>query len=96
MANLRQIVRRSTQTAEPTIIGDVTVTPRLRTLAVRLPFGGFCWSRPTGVTVRRREYVEELPIRDRTRMIQGLCAGALIVAFLVSQIAYSHKKENPR
>ncbi len=96
MPKLGEIVRMTTQTGEPTTIGDVTVTPRSRVFVLRLPFGGFVWNRPIGVTVRRGESVEDLPIRDLTRIIQIVCAGAILVLLLASRIAHPRKKETPR
>jgi hypothetical protein len=96
MPNPGAIVRMTIQNGEPTTIGDVTVTLRSRTFVVRLPFGGFVWNRPIGVTVRRGEDVEELPIRDWTRVIQIVCAGVLVALLLASRIIYNSKKEIPR
>ena len=90
------IVRQSTREGQATTIGDVTVIPRSRTLEVRLPLGGFVWSRPVGVRIRRGDDVEELPIHDVTRRLQLGFAAALGILLLVRWIGRPRKRpEDP-
>jgi hypothetical protein len=93
MIRLANIARVSTNDGEPTTVGDVTVTPHSWTLVVRFPFGGIVWNRPIGVTVRRGDRVEEIPIRDVTRIAELSLAAAIGVLFLVSRIGSRNQKE---
>ena len=63
------------------IFGDVTVTPRARAVVVRLPQGGFVWSRPTAVTVERAGAVRRVPAVHVTRLLQlALLTLAAVIA----------------
>jgi hypothetical protein len=77
------IAWRQEASAAPVTVGDVTVTPRARALVVRLPQGGFVWSRPTAVTVERAGAARRVRVVDVTRLLQLTLlalAGAIAVA----------------
>ncbi len=77
----------------PIVVGDLTVTPRCRALAVRLPFGGYVWNRPVGVLVERDGRVERLPIFDLTRVLQIALFGVSLGFALCAATATRRRKE---
>jgi len=87
MAGLADLVQFTTTASGPITIGNVTVTPRSSAVVIRLPIGGFVWNRPTGITVRRGDVTEDIPIRDVTRIVQlvllGMTALMLIAGSLI-------------
>jgi len=67
--------------AEPVMVGGVTVTPWSRALVVRLPRGGLLWNRPTAVLVEHDGQTRRIPIVDLTRLLQvGLFGVAVLAA----------------
>lgn len=81
MRSLTDIAGAREASAEPVTVDGVTVTPRSRTLVVRLPKGGFVWNRPTAVLVEQDGRVRRIPIIDVTRVAQmGLLGLALLTA----------------
>ena len=75
MPTLNDFIRLETQTGEPFVSGDYTVTPQSRALIIRWPQGGFVWNRPIGVIVDRNGQTERLPIIDVTRYATWMLAG---------------------
>ena len=65
---------------QPVQVGEQTVTPQARVLALRLPFWGFVWNRPVAVLVEENGRSQRIPIPDMTRMI-------LIAAGVVTAVA---------
>ena len=93
MVGLRNIARFTTTEGNPIRIGDVTVTPRSSALVIRLPFGGFVWNRPVGVTVQRGDVIQDLPIRDLTRIAQITLVSAAAFLLIASRLIRSNRKE---
>lgn len=62
----------------PYQVGEWTVTPVVRAAAIRLPFGGLVWNRPTAVIMQQRDNPIRLAIPDVTRYAQigAMAAGA--------------------
>ena len=75
-----QIFQSELLSGEPVQIGDVTVTPQSRVLAVRFPYGGFVWHRPAAVLVERNGRSQRIPIVDITRIIVLAAAGVAAAA----------------
>ena len=92
MAGLNDLARFTTTEGDPITIGEVTVTPRSTALVIRLPFGGFVWNRPIGVTIRRGDTIEDIPIRDVTRIVQLALLGAAALLMVVSRRIGSNKR----
>jgi hypothetical protein len=81
MRSIMEIAWAREASAAPVTVDNVTVTPRSRTLVVRLPKGGFVWSRPTAVVVEQDGQARRIPIIDLTRVAQvGLLGLALVRA----------------
>ena len=93
MVGLRKIARFTTTEGNPIRIGDVTVTPRSTALVIRLPFGGIVWNRPVGVTVQRGDVIQDLPIRDLTRIAQIALVSAAAFLLIASRLIRSNRKE---
>jgi hypothetical protein len=93
MPGLRGVIKITTTEGDSITIGDTTVTPRSSVLVVRLPGGGFVWNRPIGVTVRRGDAIQEIPIRDVTRIPQLALAGATVLLLIASRLNRTTKKE---
>ena len=80
MSWLSETFRLTTTKGQSTTVGDLTVTPEARALAVRLPFAGFVWNWPGAVRVERGDQVERLRIVDVSRVVQlGLLAATLFL-----------------
>ena len=94
MARLNDLARYTSTHGDPITIGDVTVTPRSSALVIRLPFGGFVWNRPTGVTVRRGDAIEDIPIHDVTRMTQLALLGGAGLLLIASRLFRSKKRRS--
>jgi hypothetical protein len=78
-------IRIETTAGEPITRGEVEVTPQARALVLRWPSGGFVWSWPLGVTVKKGESVEQLPIRNATRAgIFGAVAGGALLGMVLA------------
>ena len=78
-------LERHTVVGRPVTVGDVTVTPQARVSIVRLPIGTFVWNRPTAILVQRDARVEQIPIRDLTRLLQLGLLGCGLVASLIAR-----------
>ncbi len=76
-------------------VGDLRVTPEAQVLAVRLPFGGFVWTRPTAVRVEQGGETQRLRIVDLTRVLQ-LALWGLAFALWVGLRAPSNRKESQK
>ena len=98
MAGFRELVQWRTMAGEPTTVGDTTVTPESSALIVRFPApidGGFVWSRPTAVVVRRGEETRRIPIVDVTRVAQlGLLVGTAALGLMVTVLAVRRKEQS--
>ncbi len=83
MKQLKEMVQWRTSSGQTIATGDITVTPQLRTLVVRWPYGGWAWSRPVAVQVRRQDQPEasptHLPIVDVTRLAQLALWGLALI-----------------
>lgn len=80
---MQNVVRWRKQSSEPIVVDDMTLTPQSQVLAVKLPFVGFVWHRPTAVTVRSPRQNETLPITDPTRVILWSILGMSILVNLL-------------
>ncbi len=88
MPNLRDLIRLETQTGDPLISCDYTLTPQSQALIIRWPQGGFVWNRPIGVIVDRGGQTERLPIVDVTRTATWMLAGlTLVFSVIISLVA---------
>lgn len=65
---MKQFISWQTHTGDAIEIDDITVIPQSQALQVKFPFGGFVWSRPTGVMIERNGRIETFPILDITRI----------------------------
>lgn len=72
--------------AEPVTVRDVTVTPWSRALVIRLPNGGFVWSRPTAVRVEQGGQMRRIPIVDVTRILQVGLLGLAALSAIASLV----------
>jgi hypothetical protein len=77
-----QRVQLQTRSAEPLLLGNVTLIPQAQALVVRWPHGGWVWNRPVAVLVERNGQVERIPIRNITKLIQWS-----LLAFTIGFIA---------
>jgi hypothetical protein len=88
-----QITWAREASAEPVTVGDLTVTPRARVLAVRLPWGGFVWNRPAAVMVERAGTVRRVPVVDVTRILQlGLLGLGLAAAVAIRRRSHAERR----
>jgi hypothetical protein len=97
MARLKDVIQWQTISSRPVTVGDVTVTPQSRALAVRWPFGGFVWNRPVAILVERGGplSVERIHVVDVTRMVQlGLLGFSLV--FSIAILAKSIRRKEQR
>jgi hypothetical protein len=79
--------------AEPVTVGEVTVTPRARALVVRLPWGGFVWSRPTTVLVERAGELRRHRVVDVTRVLQlGVLGLGLASAAAIARRSHAERR----
>ena len=69
---------------QPVQVGEQTVTPQTRVLALRLPFWGFVWNRPVAIQVEGNGRSQRLPIPDLTRMILIAASAVTAVAGLLA------------
>jgi hypothetical protein len=92
--NPRTIFEQHTMSAPTVVMQGLRVTPEATVLSLRLPFGGFVWSRPRAVLVEHAGQIKRVPIADVTRLVQlALWACALVCVWL-SRIATEHRKEH--
>jgi hypothetical protein len=89
VAPARKAIQLQIRSGAPIAVGDVTITPQSRALAVRWPGGGWVWNRPVGVLVERGGETNSIPILDLTRVAQwgmlGLALAFAAFAFLRSR-----------
>ena len=91
--NLLNILKFETQTGEPLMVGDTTLTPQSQALTVRWPRGGFVWNSPNGVIVDRAGQVERLPIVDVTRCATWTFAGlTLLFSVIITLVAARRRR----
>lgn len=71
-------------THPPYQVGEWTVTLLARAAAIRLPFGGLVWNRPTAVIMQQGDNTVRLAIPDATRYAQlgAMAAGAGLALLL--------------
>jgi hypothetical protein len=75
-------------------VGNTRVTPEAQVLELRLPFGGFSWSRPSAVIVERDGQIERVRVLDLTRVVQLLLVVTTLVAFLITWRTPRHADNN--
>jgi hypothetical protein len=76
-------------------VGSTRVTPQSRVIALRLPFGGFVWHRPTSVLVEREgEAARRIPIRDVSIAVQIGFVLVSVVAWLMLSTVLRARKEH--
>ncbi|HLZ28592.1 MAG TPA: hypothetical protein VKV73_14865 [Chloroflexota bacterium] len=90
-----RVVQTRTLQARPIVAGALRLTPESRVVAVRLPFGGLVWQRPTAVVVEQPGVAtRRLPIIDLTRRAQlGVLLGTVVLT-VVCLIVASHPQES--
>ena len=94
MLNLRDFIRLETQTGEPLISGDFTITPQSQALIIRWPQGGFVWNRPIGVIVDRGGQIERLPIVDGTRLATWALTGLTLLFSVIISLVAARRRSN--
>jgi hypothetical protein len=83
MVRFRDMCRLQVVSGEPITVGETTITPQARVLAVRWPGGGWVWNRPHAVLVERRGRVERVPIVDVTRVARWAMLGVTVGLWLL-------------
>jgi hypothetical protein len=95
MPNLRDFIRLETQTGEPLISGEVTVTPQSQAVIIRWPQGGWVWNRPIGVIVDRNGQTERRPIVDVTRYATWTFTGlTLLFSVIITLVAANRRSKS--
>ena len=80
MKHFKEMVEWRTDPGEAVTVGDLTVIPQARTLAVRWPYAGWVWQRPVAVQVRSQDRPEAtMPIVDVTRLAQLALWGLTLI-----------------
>ncbi len=83
--------------AGPEVVsGDVRVTPRSRTITVRLPWAAFVWNRPADVLVVEGDNTRRLPIVDRTRRVQSFLKVFVMAATLLAGVLAMRERSKIR
>lgn len=81
---MKKFISWQTQPGESLAVADVRLIPQSQVLQIRLPFVGFVWNRPTGITVERNGRTETFPLIDVTRLaLWGIFSLTVLVYFLV-------------
>ncbi len=93
MIHFRELLQVQTATSPSVTVGDITVTPQLQAIIVRLPHGHFIWSRPTGIVVEQHGLVKHLPIVDVTRILQLGLLGFCLAISLIRFVKFPRRKE---
>jgi hypothetical protein len=93
MMHFKELLQVQTATGPSVTVGDITVTPRLQAIIVRLPDCHFIWSRPTGVLVEQHGLVKHLPIVDVTRLLQLGLLGFCLAISLLRFVKFPRRKE---
>lgn len=85
-------IRIETTAGEPITHGAVEITPQARAFLLRWPGGGFVWKWPLGVTVRKEDGVEQVPITNATRTgIFGAVAGGALLGIVLALLLTSRR-----
>lgn len=74
-----KVISWRTLSGETTAVQGYHVTPQVQSLQVKLPFGGFVWSRPVAVVVEKDGLRERVAITDVTRIAQLLIYATAVV-----------------
>jgi hypothetical protein len=94
MARFKEMLRWRTISGDKVTVGDVTITPQSRALAIRWPRSGLVWNRPVGVLVERGEQTERIPIVDVTRMAQlGLLGLSLVFSMVILVLSIRRRRD---
>lgn len=81
MTQEKQRFKWQKMSGDTVTVGDLSVTPQSRSLAIRWPRGGWVWNRPVAILVERGEEKERIPIVDVTRIARlGLHGLSLVMA----------------
>lgn len=92
MGRIGNFLQWRTVEGRPIEAGNTTIRPISQSLVLRLPNGGFVWSRPAAIRVESEEGEDRIAIVDVTRMIQlGFVLsslGLLIVTWLVGRVQH--------
>jgi hypothetical protein len=81
MTQEKQRFKWQKMSGDTVTVGDLSVTPQSRSLAIRWPRGGWVWNRPVAILVERGEEKERIPIVDVTRIARlGLYGLSLVMA----------------
>jgi hypothetical protein len=71
-----------------------SITPEARALVVRLPFGGFVWTRPIAVRIDRDGSSARLPIPDPTRVAQLGLIVLIAVVFVLAALTAPQRRRS--
>lgn len=91
---MRREKRVQTFSGKEIHIGERRLTPRSRAVIIPWENGAWVWNRPLGIRVEDRDRVEEIPIRDWTRIARIFLysmSGLFIAAGVILSLK---KKEN--
>jgi len=93
MMHFRKLLQVQTATSPSVTVGDITVTPQVQAIIVRLPHGYFIWSRPTSILVEQHGLVKHLSIGDVTRVLQLGLLGFCLAISLLRFVKFPRRKE---
>ena len=96
MATWKPFVQWKTNSGNPIVIHDNTITPQAKALIIKLPFFGFVWNRPVAILVEKNGQQQRLPIIDVTRMALLVLTGAGLTISLVTLLTslFSNRTRN--
>jgi len=87
MTQEKQRFKWQKMSGDTVTVGDLSVTPQSRSLAIRFPRGGWVLNRPVAVLVERGDEKRRIPIVDVTRIarlgLYGLSVGMAVVGLVM-------------
>lgn len=96
MATWKPFLQWQTNSGNPIVIHDNTITLQAKALIIKLPFFGFVWNRPVAILVEQNGQQQRVPIIDVTRMALLVLTGAGLTISLVTLLTslFSNRTRN--
>jgi hypothetical protein len=91
MNSFGNLVKWRTIIGDPVNINGRKITPKSKELFLKVPGGFLLWKRPVSVHIEEGPNLEQIPIRDLTRILQ---ISLYSISIFIGIVFWVYRKEN--